>query len=40
LRFGGSHPAEELCPTLDRATIEADGPVVLALKAARLDTGQ
>ncbi|HET9495967.1 MAG TPA: malto-oligosyltrehalose trehalohydrolase, partial [Chloroflexia bacterium] len=37
LRFGGSHPAEELCPTLDRATVEADGPVVLALKAARLD---
>jgi maltooligosyltrehalose trehalohydrolase len=35
LRFGGAHPAEELCPTLDRATVEADGPVVLALKAAR-----
>ena len=40
LRFGGSHPAEELCPTLQRATVETDCPVVLALKAARLDPGQ
>jgi maltooligosyltrehalose trehalohydrolase len=39
-RFGGAHSAEELCPTLDRSTVEAEGPVVLALKAARLDAGK
>jgi maltooligosyltrehalose trehalohydrolase len=35
VRFGGAHPAEDLCPTLNNATVQADCPVVLALKAAK-----